>query len=677
MITLKELDEKREALRGFVMMSNDNDNIVQKRTGIQSIKTELEEACPFVKDYEPYPDFGVISYIQDFVVYSSHLHDIEGFVEGCYNEIKEYESLDEETKKRYANKLVEHQQTTSIHYQNSAEPHPDRIFTQFGTYRQFCSYQTSKAYIVARKMRGDLEVKGEGNFSLHFRAYMLYSAASNELASVEKTMRRIGYLIADTSIKKRDGTYDGDPYADVKPFKNPNADPGIFYNFWGKSLKKKQEQYEGKDTLTGEQKAMIYAPYNYRKLLNELVAIFQSARAELQNTIPDATKKSLEDLLSKLFDDYVERCIQEHGKSFDILLEKLDSWENRTNCAGHDAEEKVPSIVCYDSECNGECSSSCIQRHINFFIHDLIHNRLQQIAFSPQFRTLGIPRYDFWDADYERLREQFKGKRALPDDIRALFNQEDNSALFVKKVRVFIDSAIAECESNGWNISTNDMEKTLAKAKSFYQEQFFKFNERLDNSDLSEEDRTNAVLGWLFFTKRTVGRIRWEGVTYTNIPRGRPDMQGAYFTFSVTGSGAIFDEMKRRYLEDIADDKKAPKVVRLGIFEPLGNMKFDLTRMYEFLHREDQRVIIVSKADFDYAIFNGDCNQLLKDGKTLGTTTKIKCLIQFFKEKFPKKWYDTVSENSGISKESLKKVNYERGTLKKFKECIEGIPLSK
>lgn len=676
MITHKELDEKRQALHNFVVMPNDNDNIVQKRTGIQSIKTELEDECPFVKDYDPYPDFGVINYVQDFVLYSSHLHDVEHFVERYYNEIKEYESLDEATKKTYADKLVEYRQTTFVEYQNRAEPHPDRIFTQHGTYRQFYSYQTNKAYIIARKMRGDLEEKGEGDFSLHFRAYMLYNAAINELATVEKTMRRIGYLIADTSVKKRDDVPEGDPYADVRPFRNPNADPGIFYNFWGATLKKKQEQYQGKETLTGEQKAMILAPYNYRKLLNELVAIFQAARAEQKNQIPDATKNALEEMLTKLFNNYVERMIQEHGKSFDVLLEKIDTWENRTNCAGHDAEEKVPTIVCYDSECEGECSSSCIQNHINFFIHELAHNRLQQIAFSPKFRELGIPRYDFWEGEYENLRNQYKGKRGLPDDIRALFNQEDNDAMFVKKVRVFIDSAVAECANNGWNISTSAMAATLAKAKEYYQEQFFKFNERLDNTDLTDEDKMNAALGWLFFSRRTVGRIRWEGISYTNVPLGKPDMRGAYFTFSVTGSGAIFDEMKRRFLEDFDTEKPAENTFHRNLFEPLGNMQFNLTRLYEYLHREDDRVILVSQSDFEYAVYNGDFNQLLEDGTTLGTRTKIKVLIQFFKERFPDKWYDTVSDNCGIKKKVLSNINFDRDTTRLFKRCIEGIPLS-
>jgi len=677
MITVKELDEKRQALHDFVVMSNDNDNIIKKRTGVQSIKAELEQACPYVKDYEPYPDFRVMNYIQDFVLYSSHLHDVEHFVERYYDEIKEYESLDEETKKAYAAKLWEYRDTTSVHYQNKPDPHPDQIFTHYGSYRQFCSYQNNKTYLVARKMRGALEESGEGEFSLHFRAYMLYNAAVNELAIIEKTMRRTGYIIADTTVKKRDELPDGDPYADVRAFKNPNADPGIFYNFWGKELKKNQEKYAGKESLTGEQKAMILAPYNYRKFLNELVAVFQAARAEVNNTIPETTKAALEDLLTKLFNDYVERMLQENGKSFDIMLEKLDSWENRTNSAGHDAEEKVPTIVCYDSECEGETSSSCLQRHINFFIHELVHNRLQQIAFSPRFRELGIPRYDFWNGEYEKLRDQYKGKRGLPDEIRALFNQEDNSALFVKKVRVFIDSAVDECAKNGWNVSTTDMANALEQAKAFYQEQFFKFNERLEKTDLPEEDKTNAILGWLFFTKRTVSRIRWEGISYTNVPRGKPDMRGAYFTFSYTGSGAIFDEMKSRFLEDSANADKKPGYVRRGLFDPLGNMNFDLTRLYEYLHREDDRVIVVSQSDFEDAVFNGNFNQLLADGERLGTKTKIKCLIQFFKDKFPKKWYDTVSENSGISKDSLKKVNFERGPQKKFKRCIEGIPLTK
>lgn len=673
---MKDLDEKRQALNDIVLMPNDNDNIVQKHTGIISIKTELEQEYPFVKDYEPYPDFGVINYVQDFVIYRSSLHEIAAFVDGCFDEIKEYESLDEDTKKQYADKLVKYNQAESIHYSNIAEPHPDRIFTRYGSYRKFVSYQNHPLYKVARKMHDDLEERGEGEFDLHFRAYMLYCAAVNDLAKTEKTMRRIGYLVADTTVKKREVFPEGDPYADVRPFKNPNADPGIFYNFWGKNLKRMQDKYTGKDMLTGEQKATIYAPFNYRKLLNELIAIFQSARAEFKGTVPEETKKALEDLLTKLFNDYVDRTIQEHGKSFAVLLEKLLSWENRTNNAGHEAEEKVPTIVCYDVDCEGETSSSILQRHIDVFIHELIHNRLQQIAFSSRYRELGILLYDFWDTEFESLREQFKGKRGLPDDIRALFNQEDNSALFVKNVRVFIDSAVQECSNNGWNISTADMQKTLTKAKAFYQDQFFKFNERLDKTDLSETDKTNAVLGWLYFTRRTVGRIRWEGLTYTNVPRGTPDMRGAYFTFSVTGSGAIFDEMKRRFLEDAAVGEEMPTTDTQGRFEPLGNMRFNLTRLYEFLHREDERVIIVSQSDFEYAVFNADFNQLLKDGAVLGTKTKIKCLIQFLKEKFPKKWYDTVCENSGISKESLKKVNYDRDALRKFRKCIEGIPLS-
>lgn len=677
MITLKELDEKRQALNDFVVMSNDNDNIIKKRTGVQSIKAELEQACPFVKDYEPYPDFRVVNYIQDFVLYSSKLHEVEAFVENDYDEIKEYESLDEETKEEYKAKLYQYKDSMSVYYTNSPEPHPDRIFTQGGSYRLFCSYQNNPAYLVARKMRGTLEENGEGNFGLHFRTYMVYSAAVNELAIIERTMRRTGYLIADTTVKKRDAVPDGDPYADVRPFRNPNADPGIFYNFWGKELKKKQEQYDGKETLTGEQKAMILAPYNYRKFLNELIAVFQAARAESSNTIPETTKVALEDLLTKLFNDYVERMLQEYGKSFDIMLEKLNSWENRTTNAGHDAEEKVPTIVCYDSECEGETSSSCLERHINSFSQELVYNRLQQIAFSPRFKELGIPRYDFWDGEYENLRTQYKGKRGLPDEVRALFNTEDNSALFVKKVRVFIDDAVDECSKNGWNVSTKDMHNALEKAKAFYQEQFFKFNDRLEKTDLSEEEKTNAILGWLYFTKRTVSRIRWEGLSYTNAPLGNPDMRGVYFTFSHTGSGAIFDEMKSRFIEDSDDSEEKPGHKSLGRFNPLGNMNFDLTRLYEFLHREDDRVITVSQEDFEYAVFNGDFNQLLSDGERLGTKTKIKCLIQFFKDKFPKAWYDTVSENCGISKDSLKKVNYERGPQKMFKRCIEGIPLTK
>ena len=135
--------------------------------------------------------------------------------------------------------------------------------------------------------------------------------------------------------------------------------------------------------------------------------------------------------------------------------------------------------------------------------------------------------------------------------------------------------------------------------------------------------------------------------------------------------------MKSRFLEDSANADKKTGYVRRGLFDPLGNMNFDLTRLYEYLHREDDRVIVVSQSDFEDAVFNGNFNQLLADGERLGTKTKIKCLIQFFKDKFPKKWYDTVSENSGISKDSLKKVNFERGPQKKFKRCIEGIPLTK
>lgn len=676
MITHKQLDEWRVALHNFVAMSDENDNIEKKRTGVLSIKTEIEQECPFVKHYEPYPDFGVLNYTTSLFMYQGYMYEIERFVSNEYDKIKEYENLDQETIDEYAAKLEQYKQTQSVHYTDRIGPHPDQIFTQNGSYRKFRSYQTDKTYALAIKLRKALEKAGEGDFDLHFKVLMLYNAASNDLAKIEKTMRRMGYIIADTTVKARNEVSDGDPYADVKPFRNPNADPGIFYNFWGKSLKKKQEQYKDKEILTGEEKATFLAPYNYRRLILEFVGIFQAARAEIANQIPDKTKKEIEDLLTKLFDDYVNRTIQEYGTSFEVLSEKIFSWENRTINAAHDAEDRVPTIVCLDSETNGETHSTCIQRHINFFCYDMVHARLQQIAFSPRNINLDFLRYDFWGDNYNSLADQYKGKRGLPDEYRALFNQDDNTAFFIKKVKEYIDMAVEELTSNGWRISTYFMSKTLAKARTFYQDLFFKFTQRLENAPLSDEEKKNAALGWLFFTKREVSHIRWEGITYTNLPPGKPDMRGAYFTFTTTGSGEIFDEMRRRYLEDVDGKEPDSTSIHLGIFDPLNNAVLKLDRLYEFLTRDDIHVIRVSKDDFEYAVFNADFNQILKDGEDLHTKTKVKCLIQFLKEKFPKKWYDAVSRNCGIEKESLKKVNFDRGPQKKFKECLSGIPLT-
>ena len=675
MITRKELDEKQEALRSFVVMTNENDNIEKKRAGVQSIKTELEEECPFVKDYEAYPDFGIVNYIQDFVLYRSHLHEIEGFVDGEYAQIQEYETLDEETKKCYADKLVEYNQATSVHYTNKSDPHPDRIFTRYGSYRRFVSYQNLPIYKVARKMRRDVEEKGEEDFSLHFRAYMLYNAAVNELATIEKTMRRMGYLIAETTIVKRSALPEGDPYADVVPFRNPDADPYIFYNFWGASLKKKQEQYSKKEVLTGDQKATFLAPFNYRKLLLEFVRLFQSARADSVIEVPELTKKELESLLSKLFNDFVERVNQEFGTSFEVLAEKCATWENRTINAAHDAEDRVPTIICLDSESDGEVSSSRIRKFIEDYCRDIIQQRLLQHAFSPRNRDIGVLRYDFWGDDYAGLVEKYKGKRGLPDDLRALFRQEDNSNLFVKKVKGFIDEAIDECAKNGWRVGTREMARTLDKAKTFFQDQFYKYNQHLEDTDLSLEEKNNASLGWIYFARRDVGRVRWEGKTNTFIPAGQPNMRGVYFTFSAMGCGQIFDDMKRRFIEDSSLPTLDPPQIRAGLFEPRGNATLNLDRLYEYLTREEVHVIIVSKSDFEYAVKNADFNQIFKDAETLKKTVRVKCLIQYLKEYFPKNWIEAVSRNCGKSKDSLKKINYERDGLKQFNVCIRSIPI--
>ena len=676
MITHKQLDEWRTALHNFVVMSDENDNIEKKRTGVLSIKTEIEQDCPFVKHYKPYPDFGILNYTTSLCLYQGHVYEIERFVSNEYDKIKEYENLDQETIAEYAAKLEHYKQAESVHYTDRIGPHPDQIFTQHGSYRKFRSYQTDETYALALKLRKALEKTGEGDFDLHFKVLMLYNAASNDLAKIEKTMRRMGYVIADTTVESRDEIQKSDPYVDVKPFRNPEADPYIYYNFWGTSLKKKQEQYQGKSTLTGEQMATFLAHYNLRKFEFELERIFQSARAEVYAKIPETTKKELEKLLSKLLDDYILRVGRDFGTTFDIMAERLASWENRTKSASNAVENKVPTIVCLDDESNGSCSSSCIERYIDVYCHEKVQDYLQKLAFSPGNHDIGILLYDFWGADYDGLVEQYRGKHGLPDNLRALFNKEDNTALFLNKVKDFLDDAIDECTKNGTRVGTREMSRTLAKTKAFFQDLFFKFNERLDDTDLSNEEKMNASLGWLYFSRRDVGRIRWTGITYTNPPVGMIDMRGLYFTFTYHGCGDIFDEMKRRFLEDSEVETPASTSHSLGLFSPNGNAPLKLDRLYEYLTREDERVIIISKADFEYAIYNADFNVIFKDAETLKSMTKVKCLIKLLKEHFTKSWYDAVSRNCGIAKTNLSNINFDRGTTKLFYRCIDGIPLT-
>ncbi len=129
-------------------------------------------------------------------------------------------------------------------------------------------------------------------------------------------------------------------------------------------------------------------------------------------------------------------------------------------------------------------------------------------------------------------------------------------------------------------------------------------------------------------------------------------------------------------LEDSEVEVDAPPTHNHGLFSPSGNQVLKFDRLYEFLHRSDSRVILVSQSDFEYAVYNADFNQIFKDAETLKSTTKVKCLIQILRDKFPDNWYDAVSRNCGIKKDSLKKINYERDTLKLFKRCLEGIPLT-
>jgi hypothetical protein len=112
------------------------------------------------------------------------------------------------------------------------------------------------------------------------------------------------------------------------------------------------------------------------------------------------------------------------------------------------------------------------------------------------------------------------------------------------------------------------------------------------------------------------------------------------------------------------------------LFEPRGNATLTLDRLYEYLTREEVHVIIVSKSDFEYAVKNADFNQIFKDAETLKKTARVKCLIQYLKEYFPKNWIEAVSRNCGKSKDSLKKINYEREGLKQFRACIRSIPIT-
>lgn len=676
MITHTQLDEWRVALHNFVAMSDENDNIEKKRTGVLSIKTEIEQECPFVKHYEPYPDFGVLNYTTSLFMYQGYMYEIERFVSNEYDKIKEYENLDQETIDEYAAKLEQYKQTQSVHYTDRIGPHPDQIFTQNGSYRKFCSYQKDKTYALAIKLRKALEKTGEGDFDLHFKVLMLYNAACNDLAKIEKTMRRMGYVIADTTVKSRDEVQESDPYADVKPFRNPEADPYIYYNFWGASLKKKQEQYQGKTSLTGEQRATFLAHYNLRKFEFELERLFQSARAEVYGEIPETTKKELEKLLSTLIDDFILRVGQDFGTSFDVLADKLASWENRTKNASSAAENKVPTIVCYDDESNGSCSSSCIERHIDTYCHEKIQDYLRKLAFAPKNQDIGLLLYDFWGDEYEQLAEQYRGKHGLPDNLRALYKQEDNTNMFLDKVKEFLDAAIDECLKNGTRVGTREMSRTLAKTRTFLQDLFFKYNERLDDTELSDDEKINASLGWIYFSRRDIGRVRWMGVTYTNPPPGVKDMRGLYFTFSVLGCGEIFDEMKRRFLEDAAVETPAPEKQSQGLFSPKGYVPLKLGQMYAYLTREEDRVIIVSQADFEYAVYNADFNKILEDAENLKSRTKVKCLIQVLKDYFTDNWYDAVSRNCGIKKKVLSNINYDRDTTRAFKRCIDGIPLT-
>ena len=673
MITNKQLDDWRVALHNFVLMSNENDNIEKKRTGVLSIKTEIEQEYPYVKEYEPYPDFGVLNYTTSLFLCQGFISEVESFVEREYETIKEYEHLDKKTIEEYAAKLEQYKQTESVRYTDRLGPHPDQIFTQHGTYRKFCAYQDNKTYLLALKLRKDLEKKGEDGFHMQFKLLMLYNAACNDLLAIEKTMRRMGYLIADTSVQTRDEVKKEDPYADVKPFRNPEADPYIYYNFWGASFRSKQEQYAGKKSLTGEQRAVILANYNLRKLEYEFERIFQAAQADIIGEVPEATKRELEKLLSKLLNDFVERVGQDFGTSFDVISDKLSNWENRTVNASHNAEDKVPTIICHDDESDGECSSSCLQKFIDTYCHEWIQNYLQSLAFAPRNKEIGILLYDFWGDDYERMAEQYRGKRGLPDELRALYKQEDDTNLLLARVKEYLDQAIDECAKNGTRVGTREMSRTLAKVKSFFQDLFFKYNDKLDSTDLSSDEKLNASLGWIYFTRRQIGRVRWMGVTYTNPPPGMKDMRGLYFTFCVHGCGEIFDEMKRRFLEDSEVEVNTPPTHNYGLFSPSGNQVLKFDRLYEFLHRADERVILVSQSDFEYAVYNADFNQIFKDAATLKSTTKVKCLIQFLRDKFPDNWYDAVSQNCGIKKDSLKKINYERDTLRLFKRCLEGI----
>ena len=677
MITREELNQLQSELQNFSAIPNETDAIEKKRNAIMSIKNEIAEKCPFVKDYEPFPNFGIMSYFQAFVVYNLHHYsDVEHFIEKHFNDIVKWEHMDQKTKDEYAAKLREHTQTVSISFSDSSGVHPDQIFTQGGIYRKYASYLTSTTYQFARKLKKDLDEKGISDFSLYYRTFLLYSAAFNDLFAVEKAMRRMGYIIVEAGVTTRDAVPSGDPYDCVKPFRNPNADPYIYYNFWGASLKKKQEQYKGKEPATGDQKATYLANYNKFKLQLEFERLFQNARASVINELPESTKKEVEFIINKLLADFIARVRQDFGSSFVIMSEKLSDWDSRTVDAAHEAELRVPTIVCYDEQSNGETSSSSIQRYIVAYSHQAVHDQLLKIAFPPKVQSTGLLRYDFWGDDYGWLVEKHKGQRGLPDDLRALFNQDDNTALFVKKVKDFIDIAETECSKAGWHTDVQNMPMALAKAKEFYQDQFFKYIQRLNDLALSEEEINNASLGWLFFTRRTVGRIRWEGLTYTNPPVGKPNMSGLYFSFAVIGSGGIFDDMKRRFLEESFVTTPEVQKIYPDLFTPLGNMQLKLDRLYAYLNRSDERVVIVSKSDFEYAVKNADFNKLLEDAKELHSTVKVKILIQILRPKFPKEWYTAVSQNCNIPKKSLKKINYDRTVYKNFKRCLEGIPLT-
>ena len=635
MISKEYLEERLQALHDFVELPNDSVNIEKKRKGIQSIETELAQVCPSVREYEPYPDYGVMNYQQDFArLPQTTMQKIVSFVAQQYSTIKEYEGIDEGTKKLYNNKLKEYYRP-SFYIAPVNPDDPDCIFMSDGSYRQFCSYQSNKAYLVARKMRGVLEEKGEEYFLLHFHIYLLYSAAINELAEVEKAEQAISILI-----KRRDGTPEARPNDD-NVFPDPESSPEAYNSL----------------------------------LLLEFIRIFQSAEAALMNTVPEGTKEEIGDILTRLVDNYWEWAKKKYGSSFEMLSQKLSSWENLIADIAQQTEEKIPRIVCYDSQASGDTSSSCIKRYIISNCKNQVNNHLRQLAFCPRGREIGIIHYNFWGDNYETLVEQYRGKRGLPDAFRALFKQEDNDALLKKKVVALIAQAIDESQGNATKTDSDIKSLVLAKVKAYCQQLFFSYCEYLEGSSLSKIEKDNASLGWIYFTKVIVGNIAIPKHSYTEGSMVNHVGGDEANTLLSLGSGEIFEDMRSRFIIDNSSLPTIPNNAHCNRFVPQGNKKLKLDRLYEYLSRDDVRVIIVSKTEFENAVYNADVTKLFEDAESLGSKTKVKILIQVLKSYFPVEWYDAVSGNCGMNKTELSNINYQRSSMKEFKKVLKSIPL--